>query len=354
MRKELLFHIFIFCLIALVSVCTYVSSPYKPPAYRVAAGKVVKTADDIDYNAPIKIGCQRVWIKVGKKVYEFDNVLRGNWLLDEYFGKGDLVFALLNDNGLLYVVSSKVLVELAYILAFIAVVVVVGGKNGIRTAVSLTYTALILFFIVYPLMLRGLDPLVLSLLAAVAITILTMFTVAGFNKKAVAASFGGLLGVFTATILGYAGIAAMKLNPGGFSEFAQMLFFSGHYIDLSKLFCGIITLASLGAVMDVSIDIASGLYEVSKKARLSREELFESGMNIGRDIIGTMASTLILVYAGVMTAAILFFMAKKSPVEVILDYNFIASEILLALSGSIALVLAIPFTAFVCSRLYTR
>ncbi len=145
----------------------------------------------------------------------------------------------------------------------------------------------------------------------------------------------------------------MNLNPGGFSEFAQMLFFSGHFVDLSKLFCGVIVLASLGAIMDVSIDIASGLYELSKNARVDRETLFRSGMNIGRDIIGTMASTLVLVYAGTMAAVVLFFMAKRSPVEVIMDYNFIACEVLLAMCGSIALTLTIPFTAFVCSRLYT-
>ena len=145
----------------------------------------------------------------------------------------------------------------------------------------------------------------------------------------------------------------MNLNPGGFSEFAQMLFFSGHFVDLSKLFCGVIVLASLGAIMDVSIDIASGLYELSKNARVNRETLFRSGMNTGRDIIGTMASTLVLVYAGTMAAVVLFFMAKRGPVEVIMDYNFIACEVLLAMSGSIALTLTIPFTAFVCSKLYT-
>jgi len=53
-----------------------------------------------------------------------------------------------------------------------------------------------------------------------------------------------------------------------------------------------------------------------------------------------------------MTEGILFFMAKNAPLAVILDYNFIAAEILMAPSGSIAVGMTMPFTAFVCSRLY--
>jgi len=352
MKREVIIHAIILSLLVISAFLIYSTSPYKPPSYKVTIGRVVKTSDDIDYNAPIKIGCQRVWVETGGKTYEFDNVLRGNWMLDEYFYTGEPVILLMSKNNILYAASTKVFTEVTYIALFLLAIVVVGGKLGIRTVLSLTYTTILLFFILYPAILRGADPLISSVLTAIVITFLTMFSVAGINEKALAATLSSLLGIVTAVVLGYTGIVAMNLNPGGFSEFAQMLFFSGHFVDLSKLFCGVIVLASLGAIMDVSIDIASGLYELSKNARVDRETLFRSGMNIGRDIIGTMASTLVLVYAGAMAAAVLFFMAKRSPVEVIMDYNFIACEILLAMSGSIALTLTIPFTAFVCSRLY--
>ncbi len=312
---EICFHIFTVLLLVTASLHLYLSSPYKPPSYRILPGKVVKTVDDIDYNAPIKIGCQKVWIKAGKRVYEFDNMLRGNWLLDEYFQKGEPVIALIEGSNLLYVTSPKVAVEVVFIILFLLSVILVGGKAGVRTAISLFYTAIIIFFLLYPLILNGADPLLSCVFAAVAITFLTMITVAGMNVKALAATLSSLLGMFTALVLGYSGILAMNLNPGGFSEFAQMLFFSGHFLNLHRLFCGIIVLASLGAIMDVSIDIASGLYELKRNAEVDEKTLFGSGMNIGRDIIGTMASTLILVYAGTMAAAVLFFMAKRSPIE---------------------------------------
>ena len=146
----------------------------------------------------------------------------------------------------------------------------------------------------------------------------------------------------------------MKLPPGGFSEFVQMILFSGHFIDFYGVLISSIILASLGAIMDVAIDISSGLYELKRhKPNITFNELFESGMNIGKDIMGTMANTLILVYVGSLIAPILYFMIKGTPMDVILSYNFIAYEILASLCGSVGIILTIPLTAFISSYLYS-
>ncbi len=350
--KEWKFHALLLFTIFLLGGVVYSTSPYHIRLERLHLGKVVRTSDNIDYDAPTKVGFQDVWVKVNGKIYRFGNLLRGNWLLDEYFSKGETVLVALRGNEIEYVVSKKVLVVGLYALLFALTIIAVAGKKGFRVVLALVYTFTIIFLILYPLILRGWNPALLSLVTLFAISALTMGTVAGFNEKGLAATLGSFLGILSAGLLGLIGLELSGLNPGGFTEFSEMLFFSGHFLDMKALFIGTLIMSSSGAIMDVSIDIASGLYEVHKKAKITGEELFKSGMNIGRDIIGTMANTLILVYAGEMTAGILFFMAKNAPLAVILDYNFIAAEALLALSGSIALALTIPFTAFVCSKLY--
>ncbi len=136
-----------------------------------------------------------------------------------------------------------------------------------------------------------------------------------------------------------------------------MLFFSygdGKLDITGILFAGIV-LGSLGAVMDVAMSIASSIQEIHQaNPALSGFQLAKKGLNVGRDIIGTMANTLILANAGMALPLMLLILANDIPYLKIINMGLIATEIIRALSGSIGLFLAVPFTAFVSAFLYTR
>ncbi len=120
------------------------------------------------------------------------------------------------------------------------------------------------------------------------------------------------------------------------------------------LFSGII-LASLGAVMDVSMSISSSMFEIIKiDPTIKKSDLISAGMNVGRDIIGTMSNTLILVYVGCSLPLMLLFMAYDISFIEIINKDMIASEIVRALAGSIGLTLAIPITVFISAGLLNR
>ncbi len=323
--------------------------------YGVKKGVVISTYDNLDYNGAVKIGFQEISIKLQDgKIINFSNVLRGNWLLDNYFKKGDNVEVVYEKNTPMYISYDRTVYFYIFLLLFLGLILIIGGIYGIKTILSLLFTIVMIFYVLLPIIALGYSPIISTIITVSTIIFICFFILCGFNKKALSSSLGAILGVSFSGILAYIGIKLMNLPPGGFSEFTQMIFFSGHFIDFYGVLISSIILASLGAIMDVSIDISSGLYELKRhKPNITFKESFESGMNIGRDIMGTMANTLILVYVGSLMAPILYFMIKGTPISIIFSYNFIASEILASLCGSIGLILSIYLTALISSYLYS-
>lgn len=351
-KLEVAYMIFIFLISIMIMFSGFFNS--NTLNYTVKKGVVVNTSDDLDYQTSIKIGFQNVYVKVDNKIIEFHNVLRGNWLLDTYFQKGDSVDVIYEYGKPIYLTYDRVFYLTLLFIVFIGLILIIGRVKGIKTVTSLLFTISSIFYVLLPLIAKGYPPIPLTIVVVLAIVFITFTLLCGFNRKAISSSLGTVLGTLIGGLVGCIGISLMKLPPGGFSEFVQMILFSGHYLDFYGILISAIILSSLGAIMDVAIDISSGLYELKRhKKDISFNELFESGMNIGKDIMGTMSNTLILVYVGTLIAPILYFMIKQTPIEIILGYNFIATEILMSLAGSIGVVMTIPITAFIAAYLYS-
>ena len=100
--------------------------------------------------------------------------------------------------------------------------------------------------------------------------------------------------------------------------------------------------------MDIAMDIAAAMAEIKeKKPEIVRRELILSGLNIGRLIIGTMSNTLLMAYSGGALTMLMFLMAKGLSAWRILNMNYLASETLKTISGSIGLILTVPLTAVI-------
>ena len=202
-------------------------------------------------------------------------------------------------------------------------------------------------------MLKGVNPIPISVAIAVAVTIITMFLVGGVNSKSISAIIGTSVGVIIAGLISY--FIGTKANLTGLSaQEATMLMYIPQDVLFNfknLLFAGII-LGALGAAMDVGISVASSIEEINiANPALNRKQLFNAGMNVGKDVMGTMTNTLILAYTGSSIPLLLLFMAYETSIIKILNLDIIATEIVRSLSGSIGLVLTIPITAFVASYL---
>lgn len=262
-----------------------------------------------------------------------------------------------DDNGEPYIISipnyDRVPMLVGLLLAFAALLVIIGGKKGIMALLGLVYTLLCLWLILVPMVLRGADPVLASILIVALTTAASLFLLTGISKKTLCASLGCVGGVAAAGLFAAVSGTISPLNGFNMSEAEELVLRAFDYdLHISGLFVSGILIASLGAVMDVAMSISSACWELRElNPQLSKSELFRSGMNIGRDAMGTMANTLILAFAGSSFNTLLLLQVYDYPFLQVFNTDAIAEELIRGVAGSIGIILTVPLVALLSSQL---
>jgi len=245
---------------------------------------------------------------------------------------------------------------LLMLLFFGGLMLLVGGLRGLRAMVALGITMYAILGILLPGILKGWSPMGLSILISLGIIVVSIPLISGLNRKALVAMAGTFSGVLAAGLLAW--IAARLAGLTGLSmEEATMLSYIPQAVELD--FRGLLfatnILGALGAVMDVAVSVSASLWELKHlNPSISGARLWRSGMNIGKDIIGTMANTLILAYTGGGLYLLLLLYAYEMPLFEIVNLDSMATEIVRALAGSMGLILTIPLTALLGAVFFSR
>ncbi len=242
---------------------------------------------------------------------------------------------------------------LLFMFAFFAIALVfIGRGKGFMALISLLVTLVSVWGILFPLIEYGFPILLVTVLVVFYDTVFTFALIDGINKKTFSAAVGTLLGVVIASL--FAAISGAVSHISGFqtNEAEELLLIgTDHGMHIRGLFTAGIIVASLGAVMDVAMSIASSVHELHDVNKgLSAMELFRSGMNIGRDAMGTMANTLILAFAGSSFTLLLLIYYYNIPFTQLINTDLVAREVIQGISGSIGIVLTVPIVAFLASR----
>ena len=218
---------------------------------------------------------------------------------------------------------------------FCALLIAIGRKKGLYSLISIIATVGLIFAVLVPLTLHGFCPIIASIIVGVLSTTITIYLVGGFNQKSTSAIIGTSISLILTGFGGQENIFLYSIRP-----------------DLS--FKGILSasmiIAALGALMDTAVSIASTINEIHETdTELGVVQLFKSGMNVGRDVIGTMSNTLILVYLGASLPLVL--LANNIDLQKFFNLNHVATEILSAIIGSIAILACVPITAIIAAYL---
>ncbi|MFI3272377.1 MAG: YibE/F family protein [Pseudomonadota bacterium] len=275
-------------------------------------------------------------------------------------GKTDIV----SDGNVAIVGDAKVIVhvsmvdhyrlhiELILVGLFALFLVITAGRTGLRAIVSFGVTILSIWKILIPLCLNGHDPIIVGFMVTAILTIIIISLVYGFDRMMLSATIGSLTGSFVTMMMALIFTDFFMLE-GSILQGSQSLLYSGFpNLDLKKLFIASIFIGSSGAVMDLAVDITSSVKEVvDKKPDITAKEAICSGMNVGRAAMGTMTTTLLLAYSGGYISLLMIFMAQGTPIDNILNYKYVASEILDTIVGSFGLVSVAPLTAL-CAGLF--
>lgn len=296
------------------------------------------------------------------EIIEANNLLETNSAYNIEVSEGDEIFVLPEFDSEANIINSYVTgtVKDKYLIIitvlFTIILIIIGRFKGVRAAITLAITAIAIIKILLPLILKGYNPILISVALGIAITIITLLILSGINRKTLSTIIGTSSGILIGGVLAL--IFGNLSNLTGLSgEEARMLAYIPQNISFDFrgiLFAGII-LASLGAVMDVSMSISSSMFEIVKAdPTIKKNALISAGMNVGRDIVGTMSNTLILVYIGSSLPLMLLFLAYEVSFIELINKDIIASEIIRALSGSIGLIIAIPITVFISASISGR
>ena len=288
------------------------------------------------------------------------NRLNGSMAQDKLFSAGDRAFVVVSHSGgeitTVYMTDHFRLGKEAILVGlFLLLLLLFARGTGLRAILSFIDTILLMWKVLVPSLLSGYNPIRVSLGLVMALTALILMLIYGWNRRFLAAVSGAALGILVTAVLGAVFTDLFQIH-GAVMESSESLLYAGYeYLDLTKIFVASIFLGSSGAVMDLSVDICSAVYEVvQKKPGIRAREAIASGFAIGRAACGSTTTTLLLAYSGSYIALLMVFMAQGTPVELMLNYKYVAAEIVYTIVGSFGLVTVAPLTAITSGLLLTR
>jgi uncharacterized membrane protein len=240
-------------------------------------------------------------------------------------------------------------------IIFVAVIILVSKLKGFTAILGMLFTFLILFTYILPKIASGSNPLLIAILASLVIIPVSFYLSHGLNKKTSIAILGSFITLFITGILSVIFINISKLTGLSSEEAGMLSVMTGSMINMKGLLLAGILIGVLGVLDDITISQSAIVEELAKTSpNLGKKELYHKAMNIGRDHIASMVNTLVLAYAGVSLPLLLLFIDNPHPTSEIINYEFIAEEIVRTLVGSIGLVLAVPITTYLAACWYKK
>lgn len=241
---------------------------------------------------------------------------------------------------------------LAFILLmFAAAMIVVGGKKGIRAMVGLIFTMAVILLLLVQGIYHGLSVIPLTLCILLLVTLASVYILNGRSRKTLLFAAATVTGLMVAAV--FCEICQMMLKAGGylFSETESLILIAQNTgLQVQHLLFAGVLISSLGAVMDVGVSIVSALYEVKRaNPSQSRKDIFFAGMNIGKDMIGTMSNTLILAFTGTSLTTMLLLLAFGYQAEQLLNSNYFIMEIVRGISSTFAVIMTVPAASAVAA-----
>ena len=240
---------------------------------------------------------------------------------------------------------------------FILVTVLVGGKTGAKSVVGLLLTVVVLLGVFLPLLAKGWASIPTAFLLCSLIAVACFVILGGCSQKTLCACAGSIAGMVLAMLFGM--LAQRFLQVDGYqAEYADALHnerLTGTPFEIRGLIVAGVIISSLGAVMDVAMSIASALGELKTvNPEMKTGALWRSGMNIGRDMVGTMTNTVILAILGSSVILMLYIFSMNLPANQFLSTSFLAIEVVSSVASAIGVILAVPLTTLCAALLYGR
>ena len=317
--------------------------------------------EDFDNAEGRRVGDQELEIQIlsgdhKDEIMTVTNYMSALFNVDVQQGDRIIVRIMTDENGSYYASVfnyDRGIVLGGFLLVFFILLAALGGKKGLGALAGLLLTLGCIWFILIPCLLRGIPAIPVTIAVSAVSAAAGLIFLNGYSKKTFCAVCGCVGGVL---VSGIAAAVVGILSPmNGFNmQEAENLILYGADEGLKVsglLVCGVL-ISALGAVMDVALGIASSVWEMKEQnPDASVGSLFRSGMQIGKDAMGTMANTLILAFAGSSLNMLILVQTYDIPFLQLINTDSIALEVVQSVAGSIGILLTVPLVAFISAKL---
>ena len=245
---------------------------------------------------------------------------------------------------------------LAFAALYLLALCLIGGWQGAKGALGLVFTFGCILWVYLPLVYRGWSPFWSAVLVCAVTAVVTLWLVGGPTRKTLVAAAGTVAGVVMAGVAASLFSLATGITGWNVSDIESLMtLWSTADIQVGGLLFSGLLISSLGATMDVAMSIASSMAEVQAQTPdISCRALFQAGMRVGRDMMGTDSNTLILAFAGGSVSMLVLDYAYDLSWLQIINSNNIGIAVMQGLAGSFGVVLSVPVTVALAMLLYVR
>ena len=238
---------------------------------------------------------------------------------------------------------------------FAGIAVLIARKKGMTAILSVIISLVLFYFIFLKMIMAGYSPVLSCLIFTLIVTVLTIPMIHGFNKK----SLSAITAIFTGYVLSiciaflFKDISSLGNTPGEEFRILGVMYPS---IGLSDILIASLFMGAIGALIDTAISISSAIFEaVNKHTRQTFKKVYKIGMEVGKDVLGSMINTLLFAYlASALPFLILISLNQGNTLSELINMDFIALELTRTFIGAISLVLLIPVTASISAYLFSN
>lgn len=311
-----------------------------------------------------KVGAQRLRVAVtlGKesgKEFEASNLLTGSLEYDELYQEKDQVLLAISEKGSVRevkVLSLMRMQKIGILLGlFVLALLLYAREVGLKSLLSFVGSVLVIWEYLIPALKSGENVFEITILTLIFLSGLIIFLVAGWSKKAVSAFLGTLAGLFVTAFLTFFFGETFRLD-GMNQPLAQSLVFSSYMsMDLLKIFYAAIIIGASGAAMDIAMDMSATIEELKfRTPNMTQKDLIASGFHVGKAVIGTMTTTLLLAYSGGFLTMLILFLERDITLLQVLNMKIFVPEMVKIIIGSIGLVAVAPITTYIAAFIYSK
>lgn len=266
--------------------------------------------------------------------------------------KGDVFFiektsALREDDSYIVRERDRQFPIAILLLIFALSIIIFGGKQGLRSLLSLVGSFLVIVYLLLPMLAKGYSPILVSISLATVILFIAIYFTHGFNRESSVAFAGTIIAVILTGLLAFFSVFIMKLTGFDTEETIFLNLGNAVKINLHGLLLGGILIGVLGILDDIAVTQSAVVSEMYHSAsHLTPKEVYKKAMRVGREHVSALVNTLVLAYAGASLPLLLLISNYDYPLRFVISQELFATEIVRTIVGSIGLVLTVPITTF--------